>query len=175
MLPPFRYHPDPLATGSVKTSDAACVCCGRARGYVYAASVYSPDDLREKLCPWCIASGAAASRFDCFFTDDRPLRQARLPAPVVLEVSRKTPGYNSWQQGVWQVCCDDACAFHGEATKDDLAVLTGDRLALHLHRWPGDADGWRRFVEAYEPGGVMPVFRFVCLHCGEPTYALDMP
>ncbi|WP_409994824.1 CbrC family protein [Burkholderia stabilis] len=25
-LPAFRYHPDPLATGSVIRSDARCVC-----------------------------------------------------------------------------------------------------------------------------------------------------
>ncbi|MCU9953286.1 CbrC family protein [Burkholderia pyrrocinia] len=32
-LPAFRYHPDPLATGSVIRSDARCMCCGDARGY----------------------------------------------------------------------------------------------------------------------------------------------
>ncbi|WP_343300093.1 CbrC family protein [Burkholderia sp. MS455] len=32
-LPAFRYHPDPLATGSVIRSDARGVCCGDACGY----------------------------------------------------------------------------------------------------------------------------------------------
>ncbi|WP_264169817.1 CbrC family protein [Burkholderia cepacia] len=42
-LPAFRYHPDPLATGSVIRSDARCVCCGDARGYVYAGPVHAVD------------------------------------------------------------------------------------------------------------------------------------
>ncbi|WP_412524086.1 CbrC family protein [Burkholderia sp. S-53] len=40
-LPAFRYHPDPLATGSVIRSDARCVCCGDARGYVCAGPVHA--------------------------------------------------------------------------------------------------------------------------------------
>ncbi|WP_084910671.1 CbrC family protein [Burkholderia ubonensis] len=40
-LPTFRYHPDPLGTGSVVESDARCVCCGVARGYRYAGPVYA--------------------------------------------------------------------------------------------------------------------------------------
>ncbi len=31
-LPTFKYHPDPLATGSVIESNVECVCCGQARG-----------------------------------------------------------------------------------------------------------------------------------------------
>ena len=35
-LPRFRYHPNPMETGSVIASDARCVVCGEARGFVYA-------------------------------------------------------------------------------------------------------------------------------------------
>ncbi|BAX63298.1 CbrC family protein [Burkholderia stabilis] len=42
-LPAFGYHPDPLATGSVIRSGARCACCGDARGYVCAGSVYAID------------------------------------------------------------------------------------------------------------------------------------
>ena len=27
-LPAFKYHPDPVATGSVLRSEAECCCCG---------------------------------------------------------------------------------------------------------------------------------------------------
>ena len=174
MLPTFRYHPDPIATGCVKPSDATCVCCGQARGYLYTASVYGPAELRGKLCPWCIATGSAASRYDCLFTDDRPLRAARLDRQTVLEVSRKTPGYSSWQEQEWQVCCDDACEFHGDATRQQLADLAGERLAFHLRRWKSNPEQWRQFVETYEPRGMTSVFRFACRHCGQPTFALDV-
>lgn len=58
-LPAFRYHPDPLATGSVIRSDARCVCCGDARGYVYAGPVYAVDEYENCLCPRCIADDSA--------------------------------------------------------------------------------------------------------------------
>ncbi|WP_274521918.1 CbrC family protein [Burkholderia pyrrocinia] len=48
-LPAFRYHPDPLATGSVIRSDARCVCCGDARGYVYAGSAQAASPFVMKL------------------------------------------------------------------------------------------------------------------------------
>ncbi|WP_321791288.1 CbrC family protein [Burkholderia pyrrocinia] len=54
-LPAFRYHPDPPATGSVIRSDARCVCCGDARGDVYAGPVYAVDEYEQCICPWCIA------------------------------------------------------------------------------------------------------------------------
>ena len=47
MLPNFRYHPDPVATGNVVPSDTVCLCCGQARGYIYKASVYCRESLRE--------------------------------------------------------------------------------------------------------------------------------
>ena len=34
-LPAFRYHPDPVATGSVRSADEPCQVCGRRRGYLY--------------------------------------------------------------------------------------------------------------------------------------------
>ncbi|WP_230943349.1 CbrC family protein [Burkholderia cepacia] len=68
-LPAFRYHPDPLATGSVIRSDARCVCCGDARGYVYAGPVYAVDEYAQCICPWCIADGSAHARLGAAFTD----------------------------------------------------------------------------------------------------------
>src|SRR5262245_65284907 len=69
-LPVFRYHPDPLKTGSIVASDATCRACNRSRGYVYAGPVYSKErGLENSLCPWCIADGTAHDRFTAEFTD----------------------------------------------------------------------------------------------------------
>jgi hypothetical protein len=48
-LPPFRYHPDPLATGAVKPSPIRCVCCGQQRGFVYVGPVYGEAELHESF------------------------------------------------------------------------------------------------------------------------------
>ncbi|HEX5829769.1 MAG TPA: CbrC family protein, partial [Gemmatimonadaceae bacterium] len=62
-LPSFRYHPDPVAAGSIEPSDAVCRCCGRARGYIYAGPVCAEEEFDDALCPWCITDGQAAARF----------------------------------------------------------------------------------------------------------------
>jgi hypothetical protein len=36
-LPVFKYHPDPLLTGSVQQRNVQCACCGETREYTYAA------------------------------------------------------------------------------------------------------------------------------------------
>jgi uncharacterized protein CbrC (UPF0167 family) len=174
MLPLFLYHPDPVATGSVKQSAAKCVCCGEARGFIYCASVYGGSDIRDRLCPWCIANGKAAARYDCFFSVEDPLVAAGLPRAVIIEVTRRTPGYNSWQQEEWQVCCDDACEFHGDATVVELAELEGERLARVQGRWHFSAPRWSELLRNYIPGGGVAMHRFVCRHCGEVLYALDL-
>ena len=68
-LPTFRYHPDPIATGSIEASDTECVACKRARGHIYTGPVYSEEELDNLICPWCIADGTAHELFDAEFTD----------------------------------------------------------------------------------------------------------
>src|SRR5947207_6887785 len=91
-LPTFRYHPDPIATGSVKPSDKECRSCGEARGYIYTSSVYAEESLDEEICPWCIADGSAAEKFDASFCDANPLAEADVPDHIIEEVTMRTPG-----------------------------------------------------------------------------------
>jgi uncharacterized protein CbrC (UPF0167 family) len=97
MLPQFTYHPDPVATGSIKLSGTVCICCEKARGYIYTGPVYAGEELDEQICPWCIADGSAAERFGAEFTDAAGVASGLWPAvpdSVVEEVSRRTPGFS---------------------------------------------------------------------------------
>ena len=174
MLPEFRYHPDPIATGSVKPSKLACACCGKARGFIYEASIYGTLDVRGRLCPWCIASGAAATQFNVFFSVEDPLVEAGVPREAIIEVTRRTPGYSSRQQEEWQTCCDDACVFHGDASVAELKALEGERLERLQERWPISPERWTELLEVYIPGGGVTVFHFVCRHCADVVYAIDL-
>ena len=174
ILPSFRYHPDPISTGSVKPSHVVCACCSKSRDLIYCASVYGSAAPRCSLCPWCIASGEAAFRFNCIFSDEEPLVRAGIPRSVIIEVTRRTPGYNSWQQEVWQACCGDACVFHGDASVAELAALQGKALAQLQAQWPISPNRWTGFVKQYVPGGGSAVYRFDCRHCGKTKYALDL-
>lgn len=172
-LPRFRYHPDPVATGSVVPSDAPCPCCGRVTGMAYVGPVYSTQTVGN-LCPWCVASGDAAVRFDAEFADSHPLARAGVPPAVVEEVTLRTPGYTSWQRDCWLTCCGDACEFHGaprtehlhplpEATRGAFAEDHGEDAALRM------LEG----LEDWKPGGSLELYRFVCRHCGRMRLGFD--
>lgn len=92
---------------------------------------------------------------------------------MVDEVTLRTPGYVSWQQEVWLACCDDACAFHGDATRSELSALDRNALAEQLAEWGIDIGFWKKILANYEPGGNPAVYRFQCLHCGKNRYGLD--
>ena len=57
--PLFRYHPDPLATGSAVRSDHVCSVCGVHRDVRYKGPVYGRQPA--SLCLHCIRSGEAAT------------------------------------------------------------------------------------------------------------------
>ena len=95
-LPTFRYHPDPVCSGSIVESEKKCRCCGQARGYIYSAPVYSPENLDNAFCPWCIADGSAHSKFRATFVDAEAFADG-IPESAIDEITQRTPGYASWQ------------------------------------------------------------------------------
>lgn len=173
-LPHFTYHPDPIATGSIKPSAEACVCCGQSRGFVYDASFYTTQDVRGPFCPWCIADGSAATRFEGSFNDTYSLASVNVPDAVLQEVEYRTPGYASWQQEVWLAHCGDACEFHGDAPASELQALQGETLDEVLQENMLEPELWQHIVKGYVPGGNPCVFKFVCRHCGARLYGVDM-
>ncbi len=96
-LPHFRYHPDPFKTGVFKDDvSVVCECCEQATDVYYCGSVYSVEDVNY-LCPHCIASGAAAAKFDAGFIQDAdPLPDGAADAHgKTEELFQRTPGYFS--------------------------------------------------------------------------------
>lgn len=171
-LPYFQYHPDPLRTGGIVTSNDICECCNQARGYKYNSSIYSAEKVGA-ICPWCIADGSAAKKFNALFSDDYPLVEAGVPESIIEEVSKRTPGYDSWQQGVWQSHCNDACEFHGDASKIELEAIADTELEEFFKREMIEPNVWFQILAGYEPGGNPAVYKFVCRHCRCVMYTMD--
>ncbi|MFT5137179.1 MAG: hypothetical protein ACI8XV_002216 [Arenicella sp.] len=171
-LPKFKYHPDPISTGAIKSSDEACECCGKTRGFIYTSTIYAEDEI-EILCPWCIADGSAAKKYDGMFSDDYPLQQSGVPDDVISEVCERTPGYISWQQEEWQSHCGTACEFHGDTEKSELEALAGDSLEIFLKKEMIKSDVWENILENYEKGGNPAVYKFKCNKCPEIIYTMD--
>src|SRR5262245_66367084 len=94
-FPVFKYHRDPIRSGSVVESRNTCKCCGIRRGYTYVGPVYAEQALDESICPWCIAEGSAHTKFDATFIDEAALPDG-LSDGVIREVAWRTPGYNAW-------------------------------------------------------------------------------
>jgi uncharacterized protein CbrC (UPF0167 family) len=167
-LPDFAYHPRPDLTGAVEAVDRVCTCCGSARGWVYVLGAYGPDDLRDALCPWCIADGSAAERFGVRFTDlgtsDAP---SDVPAQVLDTIEHRTPGFSGWQQERWLFHCGDGAAFLGAVGWEALADLPDAEAAV---RAQVTAWGWapaevEAFVGSLDVDGASTAYLFRCRHC----------
>lgn len=172
-LPKFIYHPDPLKTGAVIESSKICPCCDQARGFIYSLRIYARG-LIEHICPWCIASGEAATKFAGRFVDDHPLTQLGLAKEIIEEVCLRTPGYESWQQESWLACCHDACEFHGDATQEELLNLDQDGIeALCEYAEVFSIDDLRDIIAEYEPAGSPAFYKFICRHCRKVRYHVD--
>jgi uncharacterized protein CbrC (UPF0167 family) len=117
VLPRFPYHRDPVASGSMKESNAVCDCCGKARGVVYAGVTYARAKPKG-LCPWCIADGSAADKFDAQFFDaefveyvgDKRVR-IELPKYLYRAVFGCTIGFATYNPIDWWVHCGEPAEY----------------------------------------------------------------
>src|SRR4051794_37044508 len=122
-LPIFKYHPDPIATGSIEPSRTPCVCCGRSRGYVYSGPVYARKEYLDCICPWCIADGSAHEKLDASFHDKEGIGSGMwddVPEEVTEEIAYRTPGFSGLQQEQWWTHCHDTAQFLGCAGHAEL-------------------------------------------------------
>ena len=170
-FPEFRYHPNPLETGSVIESDAACLCCGQERGYIYVGPVYSEDELDESICPWCISDGSAHEKFDASFTDEAGIGGygdwEPVPEGVIEAVAYRTPGFSGWQQEQWWTHCGDAGAFIGRAGRKELQAL-GQEAVTAIRESTGLSEGreWNEFFAVLDKEDSPTAYIFRCTKCG---------
>ncbi len=176
-LPVFRYHPDPIASGSVVASDERCDCCGAQRGFVYRSSVYWEGDGNPTLCPWCIADGSAHQKFDASFNDTSNLTDADIAPEIADEVAYRTPGFDTWQQELWLSCCDDAAAFLGAAgyaeIREKYPELRATLMQYFVEEFGMTEDRARPFLEKLNIQYGPTAYVFACLHCGARKAFVD--
>lgn len=168
-LPSFRYHADPLATGSIVSSDNQCACCGQVRGYIYTGPVYGEDDHENDICPWCIADGSAHDKLGAEFTDVAGVGDygnwEEVPAAISEAVAFRTPGFIGWQQERWFTCCKDAACFLGRAGYKEL--LAQGAGAIEAIRVESQLDGeeWEDYLKGLDKDDQPTAYLFRCLHC----------
>jgi uncharacterized protein CbrC (UPF0167 family) len=174
-LPFFKYHPDPLSTGSIKASTNRYVVCGQVRGYVYAKQPYKPGKCgHDSICPWCIADGSAHKKLDIFFVEElsignNPHRQIweKIPEYIAAEVVFRTPSFFTIQPESWFTHCHDAAAFLG-CMGDGEPFIFNEKALKALQKDTGfdDDQEWQQFLKDLDHMGSPRLYLFQCLHCG---------
>ncbi|SNT16686.1 hypothetical protein SAMN05421812_103493 [Asanoa hainanensis] len=177
----FRYHPDPIATGSAERAEHVCHVCGQHREVRYTGPIYGRR--AENLCLSCISSGEAARALGigagglaqpAQFSDAVGV-PADVPLDVVTEITQRTPGFVGWQQESWLFHCADGAAFLGPAGYHDLAshpdAISMIRADLRRSGWSdGDAD---ELIRGFDRTGEPTAYLFGCLHCGAHLASWD--
>ncbi|MFE2322761.1 CbrC family protein [Streptomyces sp. NPDC059385] len=174
--PTFRYHPDPLASGSALRTDHVCSVCGMRRQIRYQGPIYGRQP--DSLCLQCIHSGAASSALGIAGGGDEDFDMSEVfsdavdvpddvPLSVVEEITRRTPGFAGWQQESWLYHCGDGAAFLGPAGYRELAAYPE---ALAMLRKDHERYGWtppetEQFLRSLDRAGEPTAYLFRCLDC----------
>lgn len=195
-LPKFKYHPDPIKTGSIVKSEQPCWCCNQKRGYLSALGGYTEFEFDEELlndfieeqshlnlrpnllvCPWCIHDGSAAKKWKAHFTPVDEMMYPDLSDEIIEELQERTPSFVARQEERWLVHCNDGCEFHGDATVEDLRELTWEEVQQieDIQHLVDNVEEWEDFLNnVYAPkSGDKGFYKFVCRHCRKKLYYWD--
>ena len=112
-LPAFAFRRD--AASAFEASELVCQCCGQARGWINAHSpIYSAIGV-DLLCPWCIADGSAAEKFQARFFDavfcDDDNQLVELGEDWERVVFGQTPGFATYNPIGWRVHCGEPAEY----------------------------------------------------------------
>lgn len=177
-LPTFRFHPDPVASGSVVPTKEICDCCGEARGFRYDGPIYSEEDVPECLCPWCIADGSAQEMYDASFVDGNGIVE-EVPEESAEEITGRTPGFATWQREEWPACCGDAMAFVIPAGLEELRAvdrsLEGFALNHIIYNMQISGGAATRLLQSLNRDRGPTAYLFRCLTCTTSKFHIDGP
>ncbi|MGY4995124.1 CbrC family protein [Streptomyces sp. 900105245] len=171
-LPPFPYHPDPVATGSVIAAAETCVCCGHDQGWICTGPVYGADVPDGRVCPYCVAFGTAAERCGAFFNE---VEVRRIPDDAVRRIRERTPNFATWQDWDWPAHCGDGGVFLGAVGAEELRSHPQalDHLRRQCAEWGWGTERTEGFVGALDKDGGPTGYLFRCRVCDTPFAHAD--
>ncbi|QFP75173.1 CbrC family protein [Deinococcus sp. AJ005] len=174
VLPQFPYYADPVGDGRIVQQDIVCDVCEKPRNWAYVGSLYVPGGKPEFLCPWCVADGSAAAKFQGGFQDADFSENAS--AESVAAVMRQTPRVVIWNPIFWPDHCDECCTYFGEfipSEQPELALRT-DVLAEAQAIARGISEKWgaEDVLDCGERGSIT-LHLFQCRQCGTHKLSPD--
>lgn len=91
---------------------------------MFVGTLYCIDEI-EDVCPWCIADGSAARKWDATFNNVDGATE-RVPKQVLDEIRLRTPNFETWQDYNWLFSDNDALVFVGEVDGKALLAESND-------------------------------------------------
>ncbi len=163
--PEFPYHPNAYKDGTIDHEKGICDCCGKEVDYIIPAPDIHPDAYIEALCPWCVASGAAAMRYNGITCELNPGCCADVPLELQENITLRTPP--CWPRERWLTHCKDIMAYITEAfNMDELTPYLTPELKESLLLDVGiDDSGFDAFLKDLNDDK-LSVYVFQCRHCG---------
>lgn len=173
-LPKFKYHPDPLETGSIELKETDCPVCGEHSDYSYVGPTYGRGENIEGICPNCIANGSAAKKYNIEFVGDH---EELDNDEFKDELEHRTPGFSSIQGEQWLSHCGDFCAFIGKVGQvggqkigESLENILPDDLKKVTDIFDIKKEELDNFMEE---NGYIQGYLFKCLKCGKMRFYID--
>lgn len=163
-LPKFKYYPDPLGSGDIIKYETICPVCNQKREYKYIGPFLSKQGA-EGICPWCIADGSAAKKYQGSFQLNELCEEVS-NKKFKNELLYRTPGYRAWLLGSWPSHCGDYCIYFGSVGWNETKDIT---------ELKGTFDNIRRkagltqpeFEETFVKEGYIEGHLFRCSKCGK--------
>lgn len=176
-LPTFKYSPNAYNINVFQNIEGICSICNEERQIKYTNSFYSINEP-EYICPWCIANGKAAEKYDGEFNDYCGIESIlpnlddankTIPKDLLLEVTNRTPSYVSWQQEVWLTHCNEPCAFISYADTNTIEPLM-EELNGDIESSGYDPDFIKRNLSK---DGSLVGYLFQCVKCKKHRLHID--
>lgn len=148
-----------------------CDCCLKRVKLYSEMGIYSEATGAELLCADCIASGAAAEKFDGTFQsylDEDGVSPENYDA-----VMRRTPTIPAYQDFEWKICCGKPCVYMRRATKGDFPAILEQLKETYSEEEEGVP-----FDRLSELGGesddTSNLMLFRCKECGKIYGVVDL-
>ena len=134
VLPEFVYYPRAYEDGTIQAvENTVCPCCGKEVPCLYTGHFHFLDHGHGQefkgVCPWCIASGAAARKFHGVFCKVKDITD--VPAETQALIRERTPCFDGWKEEQWFSHCGDMMEYLGTAGYEELlASVTPARFKV---------------------------------------------
>lgn len=175
-LPTFTYHPDPFFTGAFERTEANCDACHRLAPVIYSGPLFGDFDDQPTLCPWCIASGNAHETFNASFIDAESLDEL-IPQSTADLLIERTPFIDTFQQGHWPACCNDACTLQGPFSiaqfRERFREFESSLLGHIIHDLGISGRAALTFLESLQRDHSPALILFCCRSCDSLKFHID--